>query len=128
MNEARKSSVIYGIGVDIEEIDRIRALSDRQHFVTKVLTPAEVAVYDALGEKRAAEFLAGRWSAKEAYSKALGTGIGKAVSFQDVEILDDATGKPELVRHPFEGKGFISISHTSQLVMTQVLLEGSSEE
>lgn len=120
--------MIYGIGVDIEEIDRIRKMADRQHFVTKVLTPNEVAVYEALSDKRSAEFLAGRWSAKEAYSKALGTGIGHAVSFQDVEILDDETGKPVLVQHPFEGNGLVSISHTRDLVMTQVLLEGVSEK
>lgn len=118
--------MVYGIGVDIEEIGRIRHVSDQERFVKKVLTPNEIAVYQTLSEKHATEFLAGRWSAKEAYSKALGTGIGAAVSFQDVEILDDETGKPELVKHPYKGKGFVSISHTSELVMTQVLLEGDS--
>ncbi|GAX02269.1 holo-ACP synthase [Secundilactobacillus hailunensis] len=116
--------MIYGIGVDIEEIGRIVDVADQERFVKKVLTPNEVAVYQTLNDKRGAEFLAGRWSAKEAYSKAFGTGIGKAVSFQDVEILDNEFGKPELVKQPFKGKGFVSISHTRQLVMTQVLLEG----
>ncbi|MCH5463082.1 holo-ACP synthase [Lactobacillus sp. LC28-10] len=118
--------MIYGIGVDIEEISRICEVSDQERFVKKVLTPKETAVYQTLSGKHAAEFLAGRWSAKEAYSKALGTGIGVAVSFQDVEILDDATGKPELVKHPFNGHGFVSISHTRELVMAQVLLEGDA--
>ncbi|GAX08838.1 MAG TPA: holo-ACP synthase [Lactobacillus sp.] len=120
--------MIYGIGVDIEEINRIREIADQERFVKKVLTPNEVAVYQTLNAKHSAEFLAGRWSAKEAYSKAFGTGIGHAVSFQDIEILDDETGKPELVKHPFNGKGFVSISHTRELVMTQVLLEGDSAE
>lgn len=120
--------MIYGIGVDIEEIGRICEIADRERFVNKVLTPAEAAVYNDLQDKRAAEFLAGRWSAKEAYSKAFGTGIGKAVSFQDIEILDDATGKPILKKQPFNGKGFVSISHTRELVMTQVLLEGDNRE
>ncbi|WP_203651317.1 holo-ACP synthase [Secundilactobacillus yichangensis] len=118
--------MIYGIGVDIEEIGRICDVPDQERFVKKVLTPNEIAVYKTLNERRAAEFLAGRWSAKEAYSKAYGTGIGQSVSFQNVEILDDRTGKPELVKHPFNGKGFVSISHTRELVMTQVLLEGDS--
>ncbi|GAX04527.1 4'-phosphopantetheinyl transferase [Secundilactobacillus pentosiphilus] len=120
--------MIYGIGVDIEEIGRISAITDQKRFVKKVLTPNEIAVYKTLNEKRGAEFLAGRWSAKEAYSKAYGTGIGQAVSFQNIEILDDETGKPVLVKHPFNGKGFVSISHTRKLVMTQVLLEGDSVE
>lgn len=118
--------MIYGIGVDIEEISRICEVTDQARFVKKVLTPNEIAVYQTLNAKRGAEFLAGRWSAKEAYSKAFGTGIGQAVSFQDLEILDDENGKPVLVKHPFEGKGFVSISHTRDLVMTQVLLEGDS--
>lgn len=116
--------MIYGIGVDIEEIGRLRAVADQDSFINKVLTPAEAAVYQTLSDKRAAEFLAGRWSAKEAFSKAFGTGIGKAVAFQDLEILDDASGKPAFHRQPFDGKAFVSISHTSELVMTEVLLEG----
>lgn len=120
--------MIYGIGVDIEEIGRINAIRDQKRFVKKVLTANEIAVYQTLNEKRGAEFLAGRWSAKEAYSKAYGTGIGQAVSFQNIEILDDETGKPVLAKHPFNGKGFVSISHTRELVMTQVLLEGDSVE
>lgn len=116
--------MIYGIGVDIEEIDRIREIEARDRFASKVLTPNEVEVYQQLSDKRAVEFLAGRWSAKEAYSKALGTGIGSTVSFQDLEILDDPNGKPVIKRQPFDGKGFVSISHTRRLVMTQVLLEG----
>lgn len=117
--------MVYGIGVDIEELARIREVSDRQHFVKKVLTPKEIEIYQQLVPKRAVEFLAGRWSAKEAYSKAYGTGIGGQVSFQDIEILDSQTGKPMLTKHPFEGRGLVSISHTSQYVMTQVLLEGA---
>ncbi|MTV82943.1 holo-ACP synthase [Secundilactobacillus folii] len=116
--------MIYGIGVDIEEIGRICAVKEHERFVKKVLTANEADVYHQLTGKHANEFLAGRWSAKEAYSKAFGTGIGQAVSFQDIEILDDESGKPVLKKHPFNGNGFVSISHTSQLVMTQVLLEG----
>ncbi|KRL76866.1 holo-ACP synthase [Secundilactobacillus paracollinoides] len=120
--------MVYGIGVDIEKIDRLRAVSNQESFVHKVLTPAETAVYRTLSDKRAAEFLAGRWSAKEAFSKAFGTGIGKSVSFQDLDILDDETGKPAFHRQPFPGKAFVSISHTSDLVMTEVLLEGDLEK
>lgn len=116
--------MIYGTGIDLTELVRIKKIVDAGlQLPTKVLTPAELAVYERYGAKRQVEFLAGRFSAKEAYSKAYGTGIGAAVSFQDIEILDNAQGKPEIKRHPFNGPAWISISHTDTLVMTQVILE-----
>jgi len=117
-------AVIYGTGIDLTELERIQLiLSKGLKLPEKVLTPAEKAVFDRYPIKRQVEFLAGRFSAKESYSKALGTGIGSAVGFQDIEILDNAVGKPEITRHPFDGPAWISISHTDTLVMTQVILE-----
>ena len=52
-----------------------------------MLTPTELEKYNSLPTKRKVEFLAGRFAAKEAYAKALGTGIGQHVSFQDIEVL-----------------------------------------
>lgn len=116
--------MIYGTGIDLTDIARIQRILDADlKLADKVLTPAERAVFDGYGPKRRVEFLAGRFSAKESYSKAFGTGIGAAVSFQDIEILDNAAGRPEVTRHPFDGPAWISISHTDQLVMTQVILE-----
>jgi len=116
--------VIYGTGIDLTELERIQLiLSKGLKLPEKVLTPAEKAVFDRYPIKRQVEFLAGRFSAKESYSKAFGTGIGAAVGFQDIEILDNAVGKPEITRHPFDGSAWISISHTDTLVMTQVILE-----
>ena len=72
------------------------------------------------------EFLAGRFSAKEAFSKAYGTGIGKKVGFQDIEILNDSqTGRPEIVKFPGDNKlqAKISISHSGEYVVTEVILE-----
>lgn len=116
--------MIYGIGIDIEEITRVADVEGSQaQFVAKVLTPAERRVYETLQTIRAATFLAGRWSVKEAYSKAFGTGIGHAIGFQDIEVLDDETGKPVITHHPFDGNAYVSISHTSNLVVAQVVLE-----
>ncbi|MDV0432060.1 holo-ACP synthase [Lactiplantibacillus sp. DA1] len=116
--------MIYGTGIDLTELSRIEAiLAKGLRLAEKVLTPAELAVFSRYPVKRQIEFMAGRFSAKEAYSKAYGTGIGAAVGFQDIEILDNTQGKPEVTRHPFDGSAWISISHTDTLVMTQVILE-----
>ena len=61
-------------------------------------------------------------AAKEAFSKAWGTGIGK-VSFQDLEILRDDNGAPAFTKSPHQGKVFVSLTHTEELAIAQVLLE-----
>ena len=70
--------------------------------------------------------MAGRWSAKEAFSKAWGTGIGK-LSFQDLEVLNDERGAPVFTKAPFSGKVWVSISHAGTLVMASVILEEKDE-
>ena len=116
--------VIYGTGIDLTELGRIQAmLTAGLKLPEKVLTPGELAVFKQYGVKRQVEFLAGRFSAKESYSKAYGTGIGPAVSFREIEILDDDAGRPIVTQQPFDGTAWVSISHTDQLVMTQVILE-----
>ncbi|ASA25530.1 holo-ACP synthase [Paenibacillus donghaensis] len=90
--------MIYGIGHDVLEIERITELMDRgraKKFMGRVLTAREQRLADSRGVK-AAEFVAGRFAAKEAVVKALGSGIGRVVGFQDVEILPDGNGKPEV--------------------------------
>ncbi|MGV0168067.1 holo-ACP synthase [Furfurilactobacillus sp. WILCCON 0119] len=120
--------MISGVGIDLTEISRVAALA-KQHdsFIKKVLTPAEREVLATFSGTRFDEFLAGRFSVKEAYSKAFGTGIGKNVGFQDIEVLDNAVGQPHVVRHPFAGQAHVSISHTDSLVMTEVILETTAE-
>lgn len=118
--------MIYGLGVDITEIERVHKIRQKnEKFITKVLTDNEFEFYQNLTEKRKDEFLTGRFSVKESYSKALGTGIGKYVTFKDLEILDNEWGKPEFKKHPYSEKlnAHVSISHTDELVMTEVILE-----
>ena len=118
--------MIKGIGLDIVELDRIKKTNER--FVARVLTPTERDIYEGLSESRKVEFLAGRFSAKEAFSKANGTGIGKDCSFQQIEILKDERGKPVLY---FDGKltkGFVSITHTQTVAAAQVVLLQSDDE
>lgn len=116
-------SIIIGIGLDITEMDRItRAYERRNDFAGRVLTAREFAIFEKLNGSRKMEFLAGRYAAKEAYSKAYGTGIG-TLSFQDIEVLPGEKNKPEVTKSPFEGKAFVSITHSSNIVAAQVILE-----
>jgi holo-[acyl-carrier protein] synthase len=115
--------MIQGLGIDITEIERVWQVSLRtKGFIQRVLTPAEITVYNQYTGQRQKEFLAGRFSAKEAFSKAMGTGIGK-VKFQDLTVLNDEQGQPYIEQQLYSGKVLISISHTDDYVLTEVILE-----
>lgn len=115
--------MIKGIGLDVTEIDRILTAHVRSHkFKERILTRIELEKFEQLNETRQIEYLAGRFAAKEAFSKALGTGIGKACSFQDIEIVSNEAGKPVLFFKSKEVKGYVSITHTKQFAAAQVIL------
>lgn len=115
--------MITGIGVDIVELTRIEDIIEtNEAFVKRVLTEKEWLLFTELGKKRQVEFLGGRFACKEAFSKAFGTGIGK-VGLQDIEILKEDTGRPVVTQSPFEGKVHVSISHTKDMAIGQIVLE-----
>ena len=115
--------MIIGHGIDLQEISAIaRACERNARFAQKVLTPAELERFESLSGKRQMSYLAGRWAAKEAFSKAWGTGIGP-VGFKDIEVLTNEKGAPFVSRSPFEGSVFISISHSGDFVQASVILE-----
>lgn len=115
--------MIVGIGLDVVDIERIQqATQRRSSFPKRVLTEKEYHRYQELSGNRQSEFLAGRFSAKEAFSKALGTGIGK-VGFLDIEILSNEKGQPYVSKSPFDGNIFVSITHTDTVAAAQVILE-----
>ncbi|TWT02207.1 holo-ACP synthase [Planomicrobium sp. CPCC 101079] len=117
--------MITGIGLDITELQRVRRLDKKSpKFRERVLTDRELAEYALLSEKRKTEFLAGRFAAKEAFAKANGTGIGKACSFQDIEIRKDSNGKPGIYFQQLE-TGLVSITHTKEYAAAQVLLQSN---
>ena len=119
--------MIVGHGIDIEELASIQnAVEKREGFAQRVLTDKEMERFASLKGRRQMEYLAGRWSAKEAFSKAMGTGIGK-LSFQDLEILNNERGTPYFSKSPFSGKVWLSISHTDQFVTASVILEEDYE-
>jgi holo-[acyl-carrier protein] synthase len=114
--------MIKGIGIDIIELSRIKEIVTRQKkLVDRILTENEKQTFEQLPERRKVEFLAGRFAAKEAYSKAAGTGIGKELSFLDIEIETDNLGKPFIAKP--EITGFISISHSRDYAVAQVIIE-----
>lgn len=115
--------MIVGIGLDVTELDRItQAYERRKTFAERILTVKEQALFYKMSGTRQMEFLAGRYAVKEAFSKALGTGIGK-LSFQDMEVLPNSKGKPIMTESPFDGMVWVSISHSSNIIIAQVILE-----
>ena len=88
---------IVGHGIDIVETDRIRRLIEQHgaHFLDRVFTPAEQAYCNA-SRKRALEHFAGRFAAKEAVLKVLGTGWRGGIAWTDVEIVKDPSGQPKI--------------------------------
>ena len=119
--------MIVGHGIDIEELASIQnAVEKREGFAQRVLTDKEMERFASLKGRRQVEYLAGRWSAKEAFSKAMGTGIGK-LGFQDLEVLNNERGAPYFSKSPFSGKVWLSISHTDQFVTASVILEENYE-
>jgi holo-[acyl-carrier protein] synthase len=125
--------VILGIGIDIVEVARIQAACDRfgDRFLKRILRAAEIEY--CLSHKHPAPHIAGRFAAKEAISKAFGTGIGKQLSWLDMEIVRKDSGEPFVVLH--EGgvalmqerranKVHVSLSHTQAHASAAAVLEG----
>lgn len=120
--------MITGIGIDIVEMARMKEIIVRQKkIIDRVLTAAEKDHFVTLSEKRKVEFLAGRFAAKEAFSKAFGSGIGKELSFMDIEIRADERGKPYIVK-PFSQGVHLSISHSEHYAIAQVTIEKTEEK
>jgi holo-[acyl-carrier protein] synthase len=127
--------MIIGIGTDLVQIARKRGVIERQgeRFVTRILTPAEQQIFNKKND--GARYLAKRFAAKEAASKALGTGIGK-VSWQDMEITNDSLGAPmmsmagnakQLLNVKGNVKIHLSITDEQDYVNAFVLLENISD-
>lgn len=96
--------MIYGIGTDLVEIGRIAAAVDRfgERFVDRILGPQERARYEARRARSASRglaFLATRFAAKEAVSKAIGLGLRSPMTWRAVEIINAPSGQPQVVAH-----------------------------
>lgn len=124
-----------GIGTDIVSIERIAGVLERhgERFVNRVLTPAERARYAATVGRARAGHLAKRWAAKEAFAKAIGTGIHPPFSWQSISVGRDPNGKPLVV--PDEKmdahlksmgvtRAHISLTDDAGMAVAFVVLEG----
>ena len=125
--------MILGTGIDIIEVARIQASHERfgERFLHRVLLADEIAY--CLSHRVPAPFLAARFAAKEAISKAFGTGIGAQLSWQDMEVRRKDSGEPFVVLHGkgkelFQSRGakqlLISLSHTANYAAATAVLEG----
>jgi holo-[acyl-carrier protein] synthase len=124
--------VILGTGIDIIEVARIEASHEKfgERFLNRILRPGEIEY--CLGHKRPGPFLAARFAAKEAISKAFGTGIGSQLAWQDMEVGRKPSGQPFVILH---GAGLqlletrrgrivhLSLSHTTTYAAAMAVLE-----
>lgn len=124
--------MIIGTGIDLVEIERIQQTVDRYgaRFLDRVYTAAEQAY--CLRKRRSAESLAARFAAKEAGAKALGTGISHGVSWLEIEVMREPSGRPAIRFHGRAAQiaarlgvshSAVSITHTASLAMASVVLE-----
>ena len=124
--------MIFGIGTDIVEVKRIRNLDSLEKFADKILSLNELEVFKYQIDEKKVTFLAKQFAAKEAVSKALGTGIGKDIRFNQIEILRNSDGKPYLnhdgmITTIFNDLGItkthVSLSDEKKYVLAFVILE-----
>jgi holo-[acyl-carrier protein] synthase len=123
--------LIYGIGTDIIEVSRVGGLvSKGREFIDKVFTEAEVAYCESKHFKH--QHYAARFAAKESFMKALGTGWAQGISFDQIEIINDELGKPDIVLSGKAGefvnekgiiKIYLSITHLKDYAVAMVVLE-----
>lgn len=122
--------MIVGIGTDIVDVQRIRAAVDEygERFLTKIFTPTEIAYCEHFGETRFLHYAA-RFAAKEAFSKAIKTGMRDGMSFKVVGVVNQPSGEPriELFGTMQERWGshtiHVSLSHTSTVALAVVVME-----
>jgi holo-[acyl-carrier protein] synthase len=94
-----KTTMIVGVGTDIVEIVRIGKMVERhgEHFLKRVYTDDEIRYCQR--RKESYQHLAGRWAAKEAVMKTLGTGWVRGVGWRDIEVTVKKSGQPVIIMH-----------------------------
>ena len=124
--------MIFGIGTDIVEVERIKNLSSISKFAKKILSQKELNTFNSLNKDQKVYFLSKQFAAKEAISKALGTGIGHEASLNNIEILRDEKGKPFfnainelslLISNLGITKTHVSLADESNYAIAMVILE-----
>ncbi len=128
--------MIRGVGTDVVSIPRIEQALGRfgDRFVQRILTPEERERFERTGERVRASHLAKRFAAKEAFAKALGTGIRAPFRWHSVTVGRDAHGKPGLVPSPEMAthlasigvtRSHVSLTDDAGVAIAFVVLEGN---
>ena len=123
---------IIGIGSDIVKVNRIERLVQRydQRFLQRVFTSAEIAY--ASGKARPALHLAARFAAKEAFVKALGSGLRDGLNWCDIEVVNNELGQPQLKLYNYAHQAcqekcnattWLSLAHEQEFALAFVVLE-----
>ncbi|MES2100286.1 MAG: holo-ACP synthase [Pseudomonadota bacterium] len=128
--------MIFGVGTDVCDVRRIAATLARrgERFAEKVLGPHEIEVFRsrrAKVEARGVSYLATRFSAKEAFSKAIGMGMRMPMTWRDCEVVKAASGKPQIRLHGalaewFEARGLqahVSVTDETDYAASFVVVE-----
>jgi len=126
--------MILGVGIDIIEVARIQSSHERfgERFLNRILHPNEISY--CLSHRVPAPFLAARFAAKEAISKAFGTGIGAKLGWHDMEVCRKESGEPFVILHAGGQKllaerdarmVLISLSHTQAHAAAVAILESA---
>ncbi len=124
--------MIYGIGIDLCSIRRVQNIKDLNKFANKILTSHEIEYLDTLDQKNSVNYLAKQFAAKEALSKALGTGLTGDVKLNLIEIDRDQSGKPYIKMNDHMktllskigvNSTFVSLADDSDYAIATVILE-----
>jgi len=123
--------MIFGIGIDIIEVRRVEKLSQKSDkYVKKIFTQNEIDYCRKF--KNGSQNFAGRFAVKEAFSKAMGTGISNGLKFNQIETVNDKLGKPEIVlygrtKEIFDARNLrfshVSIAHLKDYATAVVIIE-----
>lgn len=123
--------MIFGIGTDIIEVERVgKQISKVNGFKEKIFTPNEIKYCES--RKNKAQNYAARFAAKEAFFKAIGTGWRGGLAFNEIEVVNNELGKPEinlygetkkLIEKDRIENIYVSLSHVKNLASAIVILE-----
>ncbi len=123
--------MIYGIGSDIIEVDRIKGAIEKDNgFKEKVFSVSEISLCESKSNKY--QSYAARFAAKEAFMKAFGTGWSDGIAWKEIEVLSEETGRPylnllnktkEIICQEHNFIMHVSLSHLKDYAIAQVILE-----
>jgi holo-[acyl-carrier protein] synthase len=124
---------MFGLGIDICEVERFERLKNNETFVKRIFSEEEIKYCST--KKNNAQYFAVRFAAKEAFLKAIGTGIGKGIRLKEIETCKNEFGKPFLnligeTKNTFEkmncGNIHLSLSHEKHNAVAVVIVEKCS--